>query len=58
MYGVTSLSQASEWHGKTLANFKVINLLNEAEAKAVNVLGTTLVPHIIPVFKLSIIILK
>ncbi|KAI0270915.1 hypothetical protein BGY98DRAFT_937302 [Russula aff. rugulosa BPL654] len=40
--------RAPERHGKTLANFEVVNhLLNEAKAKAADVMGTTLVPHII-----------
>jgi FKBP12-rapamycin complex-associated protein len=37
------------WHTWALANFEVVNhLLNQAEAKAADVMGTTLVPHIIP----------
>src|SRR5229473_2958192 len=37
------------WHTWALANFEVVNhLLNQAEVKAADVMGTTLVPHIIP----------
>ncbi|KAH9066494.1 atypical/PIKK/FRAP protein kinase [Lactarius vividus] len=37
------------WHTWALANFEVVNhLMNQAEAKAADVMGTTLVPHIIP----------
>ncbi len=37
------------WHTWALANFEVVNhLLNQAEVKASDVMGTTLVPHIIP----------
>ena len=37
------------WHTWALANFEVVNhLLNQAETKAADVMGTTLVPHIIP----------
>ena len=42
-----------------LANFEVVNhLLNQGEAKAADVMGTTLVPHIILASKLLIIKLK
>jgi phosphatidylinositol kinase/protein kinase (PI-3 family) len=37
------------WHTWALANFEVVNhLLNQAETKAADVMGTTLVPHIVP----------
>ena len=37
------------WHTWALANFEVVNhLLNQTEVKAADVMGTTLVPHIIP----------
>lgn len=37
------------WHTWALANFEVVNhLLIQVEAKAADVMGTTLVPHIIP----------
>ncbi|KAI0262507.1 hypothetical protein BGY98DRAFT_1182259 [Russula aff. rugulosa BPL654] len=47
------------WHNWALANLEAVNhLLNQGEAKAADVMGTTLVPHIIPASKLSIIISK
>jgi FKBP12-rapamycin complex-associated protein len=37
------------WHTWALANFEVVNhLLNQPEVKAADIMGTTLVPHIIP----------
>jgi FKBP12-rapamycin complex-associated protein len=43
------------WHTWALANFEVVNhLLNQAEAKAADVMGTTLVPHIIPAVQGSV----
>lgn len=43
------------WHTWALANFEVVNhLLNQAEVKAADVMGTTLVPHIIPAVQGSV----
>lgn len=36
------------WHTWALANFEVVNHLLGQEGKAADVMGTTLVPHIIP----------
>ncbi|KAH9072320.1 atypical/PIKK/FRAP protein kinase [Lactarius deliciosus] len=37
------------WHTWAFANFEVVNhLLNQAEVNAADIMGTTLVPHIIP----------